>query len=322
MTGIPARILTPIAGHDPIRILVTVISFLLVTMLLLGISGDDPQSVNTDVGSSGLDQAGSTANSANSGWSLWGGLLGLVEVWITLDLTQRVNQDARTAVYERFLRSPLGLYGDQKIGDAVYRVMHDSAGIGDVFYRGVLAPIMSIAMIAIAMLVITAQFSNEPVIIAVSVAALPIIFIGGGMFSRIFRDQAQRMREQGSNAMAVFEERLANVQLIKAFGAEARETHAVDSASWESFRQTLKLIAFILLLIAIVAPLICFTIIAGLYHLMTEVIAHRITLGDVVLLASYGFMLGRPIGRTRRDLDQFAGPGLGPAQNLQRAGQA
>ncbi len=41
------------------------------------------------------------------------------------------------------------------------------------------------------------------------------------------------MREQGSNVMAVFEERLANVHLIKAYGTEARETNSVDTGELE-----------------------------------------------------------------------------------------
>jgi subfamily B ATP-binding cassette protein MsbA len=296
LTGISARILTPIAGTNRVTLLIVVVLFLLVSVILTGMSGDDPHPVDTDVGSGGLDQAGTTAKDANNGWSLWTGVLGLIETYVTLDLTQRVNQDLRTAIYSRFLRSPLGLYGDQKIGDAVFRVMHDSAGVGDVFYRGILAPIMSITMFICALIVLTAQFSNEPFIPLICAAVLPVIAIGSTLFSRIFRDQAQRMREQGSNVMAVFEERLANVHLIKAYGTEARETRVVDTASWGSFSATLKMIAFIMVLIVILAPLVGFIVISVIYHLMSEVIANRITLGDVILIASYGFMMGRPMG--------------------------
>ena len=308
LSGISARILLPIAGTNRVTLLFVVIAFLFVSVLLAGIAGDDPQRVETDVGSGGLDQAGTTSQKANDGWSLWNGILGLVETYVTLDLTQRVNQDLRTAIYDRFLRAPIGLYGDQKIGDAVFRVMHDSASIGDVFYRALLAPIMAITMFICALIVLTAQFYHEPFIPLICAAVLPVIGIGSTLFSRLFRDQAQRMREQGSNVMAVFEERLANVHLIKAYGTEARETRAVDSASWGSFRETLKLIVFIMMAIAILAPLVCVIIIATIYHLMSEVIANRITLGDVVLIASYGFMMGRPMGEVGSTWAMLQGP--------------
>src|ERR1019366_1785505 len=288
LAGIPRRILLPLVGTDRIALLTVLVTFLIVAVILTGISGEDPQAVDTEVGSGGLDQAGASGGAANNGWSLWNGLLGLVETYVTLDLSQRVNQDLRSAIYTRFLRSPLGLYGDQKIGDAVFRVMNDSAGISEVFYRGLLAPVMSITMFVCALIVITAQFSNEPMIPIGCAMLLPLIAIAGALFSRVFRDRSQVMREQGSNIMAVFEERLANVHLIKAYGTEGRETHTVDTASWKSYAATLKFVGFILAMVVILTPPILLLIMSGLYHLFGEVIDNRLSLGDVVLLLSYG----------------------------------
>ncbi|HLI81596.1 MAG TPA: ABC transporter ATP-binding protein [Candidatus Binataceae bacterium] len=296
LSGIPARILLPIVGTDRFALLTAIFVFLAITVVLTGISGDDPYPVDTETGSGGLDQAGQSGGAANNGWSLWNGLLGFIETSITLELSQRVNQDLRTAIYTRFLRSPLGLYGDQKIGDAVFRVMNDSAAINEVFYRGVLAPIMSITVFFCALVIVTAQFSNEPWIPIGGASLLPLMAIGGALFARVFRDRAQTMRERGSNIMAVFEERLANVNLIKAYGAERRESQNVDRASWSSYSATLKFIAFILAMIVILTPPILLLIIGALYHLFNEVIDKRITLGDVVLLMSYGTMLARPMG--------------------------
>jgi ABC-type multidrug transport system fused ATPase/permease subunit len=308
LTGIPGRILLPIVGTDRITLLALLVTFLIITVILTGISGDDPHPVDTEVGSGGLDQAGASGGAANNGWSLWNGLLGLIETYVTLDLSQRVNQDLRTAIYTRFLRSPLGLYGDQKIGDAVFRVMNDSTAISEVFYRGLLAPIMSITMFVCAFVVITAQFSNEPMIPIGCATLLPLIAIAGALFSRVFRDRAQRMREQGSNVMAVFEERLANVHLIKAYGTEGRETNTVDTASWKSYAATLKFIGFIFAMVLILAPPVLFLIMSALYHLFGEVIDKRISLGDVVLLLSYATMLGRPMGELGATWANLQGP--------------
>ena len=110
------------------------------------------------------------------------------------------------------------------------------------------------------------------------------------------------MREQGSNVMAVFEERLTNVHLIKAYGTEGRETNHVDTASWRSYAATLKFVGFILAMVVILTPPILLLVMSGLDHLFGEVIEKRLTLGDVVLLMTYGGMLARPDGRSRRDL--------------------
>ncbi len=295
LTGVPSAILTPMVGTSRSGLLLAVSLFLFLTVILIGMVHGEAQSLGTNVNSGGLDQAGITANDANDGGSLWNGLFGYLESRVTIDLTQRMNQSLRSAIYERFLRSPLALYADQKIGDAVFRVMYDSASIGPVFYRGVLAPIMSVFMFVMAIIVISIQFSNQPVIVAVSILFLPVVAIGSSLFGRVIRAQSQSMRESGSNVMAAFEERVAQVQLIKAFGQESRETAAVDAASWQSFRSTLRMLAIFFVIVIVLAPVSCALIGYSLYYLMMQVIVGKMTLGDIVLLAGYMGMLASPM---------------------------
>jgi ATP-binding cassette subfamily B protein len=295
LTGVPGTILTPIAGDSRSTLLVAVCVFLVLTVILIGMVHGEAQALGTNVASGGLDQAGITANEANDGGSLWNGVFGYLESRVTIELTQKMNQSLRTAIYERFLRSPLALYADQKIGDAVFRVMYDSASIGPVFYRGVLAPIMSVFMFVMAMIVLSFQFSNQPVIVVVAILFLPVVAVGSSLFGRALRGQSQAMRESGSNVMAAFEERVAQVQLIKAFGQESRETAAVDVASWQSFRSTLRLLGIIFVLAIVLTPVCCVLVGYALYYVMMQVIAGQLTLGDVVLLASYGSMLANPM---------------------------
>ena len=138
------------------------------------------------------------------------------------------------------------LFADQKIGDAIFRVMYDSAAIGEVLYSGVLSPTMSITMIALAMTLLCGQFSNEPLIPILAGLAMSAVAITSALFGRRLRDQSQRMREHGSAVMAAFEERIDQVQLIKAFGQEAREIAAVDAESRGSYHATLTMLLLIM----------------------------------------------------------------------------
>ncbi|MBV8770834.1 MAG: ABC transporter ATP-binding protein [Deltaproteobacteria bacterium] len=295
LQGMARKLLLPLAGDDRLLLLAVLVSLLFIGTLLVGMVGDHPGSLDAHVASGGLDQAGITSNQANSGWSLFGGLLGLLEVWITLVLTQRMNQTVRTEAYERFLQSPLRLFDDQKIGDAVFRVMYDSAAIGEVLYSGLLAPAMSITMIALASAVLSTHFANEPLIPILACLALPGVVLASLLFSRRLRDQSQRMREHGSAVMAAFEQRIAQVHLVKAFGQEAREIAVVDTESRGSFDATLMMVVLVLAMLLVVIPALGLLAAIGVYHLMSEVIAGRITLGDVALLAAYGVMLARPV---------------------------
>ncbi|MGH7249024.1 MAG: ABC transporter transmembrane domain-containing protein, partial [Pseudomonadota bacterium] len=291
LSGLPAKLLLPLAGTDRMALLFVVCAFLFFAAIVIGMVGDQADPLGTGVESGGLDQAGFTQNEANNGWSLWNGLFGYYEALVTLDLTQRINQGVRTAIYQRFMRSPLGLYSDQKVGDAVFRVMHDSASIGAVLYTAVLGPLMSIVMFVLALIVLWAQFPAERVIPILAALMLPAVAIGAAIFGRILRDQSQDMRERGSDVMAAFEERLALVSLIKAFGTENREAATVDSASWSSYRSTLKMLAIAIALGIVLVPFTGALILGSIYYLMMQVIHGTMTLGDVVLLLSYGGML-------------------------------
>jgi ABC-type multidrug transport system fused ATPase/permease subunit len=295
LTGIPAELLLPLVGTNRAALLAVVCLYLLVTLIVIGVAGEPPRALSTGVGGPGLDQAGSTMNDANAGDSNWNGLFGYFETAITIDLTQRLNQAVRTAVYDRFLAVPLGLYADQKIGDAVFRAMHDSAAIGDLLYKGIIAPLASFVIFVCTLVILWAQFSNEPLIPLIAMLTLPIVAISSGVFGRILRTQSQRMRESGSNVMAAFEERLTQVQLIKAFGQEARESKQIDAASWGSYSATLKLFAYGIICLIVVVPLVVAPVIALVYHLMVQVIHGQITLGDVALLLSYCGLLITPM---------------------------
>ena len=295
LTGVPRLLIEPLAGTDPAHILAVVTIFLFVAAILVGMVADRAVPLGSEVQSGGLDQAGFTQNDANEGWSLWNGLFGYLETQVTLDLTQRITQSVRTAVYRAFMMSPLGMYSDQKIGDAVFRVMHDSAAVSSVFYRGVLAPITSIVMFLMALVVLVAQFPNQPLIPAIAALFLPVFAIFATLFGKALRNQSQEMRERGANVMAEFEERLSQVQLIKAFGREAHESESIDRASWKSFRSTLRMLAIFVAIALVLIPTVGFLMYTALYHTMMEVIAGRMTLGDVVLLAGYGTLLAVPM---------------------------
>ena len=295
LTGIPADLLLPLVGTNRAALLAVVCLYLLVTLIVIGVAGEAPRALSTGVGGPGLDQAGSTMNDSSAGESNWNGLFGYFETAITIDLTQRINQAVRTAVYDHFLAAPLGLYADQKIGDAVFRAMHDSASIGDLLYKGIIAPLASFVIFVCTLVILWAQFRNEPLIPIIAMLTLPIVAISSGVFGRLLRTQSQRMRERGSDVMAAFEERLTQVQVIKAFGREAHESRQLDAASWGSYGAALKLLAYGLVCIIVVVPLVVAPVIALVYHLMVQVINGQLTLGDVTLLLSYGGLLIAPM---------------------------
>ena len=66
---------------------------------------------------------------ANAGFSLAGGLLGYFDFRWTIRLTQALNHHYRTRLFERIQSLPMSALDDERIGDAVYRVMYDTPAI-------------------------------------------------------------------------------------------------------------------------------------------------------------------------------------------------
>ena len=98
LTGVPRALLYPLAGDNRALLLAIICGFLVLAAILIGMIGDRPSELGANVQSGGLDQAGLTGNDANDGWSLWNGLFGLLEVWITIrpdpaDQSDRPHRD-------------------------------------------------------------------------------------------------------------------------------------------------------------------------------------------------------------------------------------
>ena len=58
-----------------------------------------------------------------------GGLLGLFDFRFTLRLTQDLNHHYRSRLFERIQSLPMTAFDDERIGDAVFRVMYDTPSI-------------------------------------------------------------------------------------------------------------------------------------------------------------------------------------------------
>ncbi len=72
-------------------------------------------------------------------------------------------------------------------------------------------------------------------------------------------------------------------------------------------------------MVLVLTPPILLLMTSGLYHLFDQVIERRLTLGDVVLLMSYGAMLARPMVDLGAHLVLPAGADFRTAPGVQRA---
>jgi len=242
----------------------------------------------------GQDTATQTENEVNAGFSLVGGLLGLVDFFVTIRLTQDLNHYYRTTLFGRFQALPYAAFDDAKTGDAIYRVLYDTPAITNTVYRVLLTPLGAPVGIVASALLLRLAFGNHPPIYLSALAMLPVSLAIGIALGGVLRRREARSRRAGALATATAEESLSNVVVAQAFGAEATERARYDAASWRAFTAFRGVVAASMAVVVggflLAAPVTVFAVRYILRLLATD----AITPGDLSLVFGYFFGIVGP----------------------------
>jgi ABC-type multidrug transport system fused ATPase/permease subunit len=149
-------------------------------------------------------------------------------IWIL----QRISNRFRVALYDRLQELSLRFHGDEKIGDAIFRMFQDAAAIPQVINGLVVEPIRWLPF-AVAMLLWLA-ISNYTIAL-IALALVPADIALALAFAGTMRRAFLREREATALATTTIEETLASVSAVKAFGTETRESARYSRDNWNAF---------------------------------------------------------------------------------------
>jgi ABC-type multidrug transport system fused ATPase/permease subunit len=209
-------------------------------LLLLFFSGSFGTAGNerdgTDAGlSQGYDTATRSENEANEGWSFSGGILGIIDYCWTLRLTQAFNHYYRSKLFERIQALPMTAFDDERIGDAVYRVMYDTPAITNACYRVLLTPVATPIAIALNVAVMGAAFTQYPFLVWTGLLAIPTALLGTLPFAGMLRRRSGQSRQAGATTTSTAEEGVSQVLAVQSLGGEKRQLDHFERDSWNSF---------------------------------------------------------------------------------------
>lgn len=283
-----------LVGSTPTGTLIRVGSLQILLVLLVGAAGSaQEQRSSASVGlGDGVDQASTTENQANAGFTLVGGLIGLADVRYTIRLTQDMNHYLRTRLFERLLQQPLARHYESTVGDAVYRVMYDTASITEGVYRIVLSPLASIPFALTIIVLLSNLFGDHPVIPGLASGLLLVGLFGTAPFAMAIRRWNRRSRTEGARATATLEEGLHNVAAVQGLATESRNREHFEKESWAAFSRWRRMVVVILVLIGVVAVPTLLVIGFGLRYIVDLVISQSLSPGDFSVLMTYFLMLG------------------------------
>jgi ABC-type multidrug transport system fused ATPase/permease subunit len=264
-----------------------------VEMLLLfaiGAFGTEGRERDTAEGylSSGQDTATRTENEASAGFSLIGGLIGWFDFRWTMRLTQKLNHHYRTVLFQKLSRLPLRTFDDERIGDAVFRVMYDTPAITNVSYRVLLTPIGAPTAIALTVSVLALVYGLGSPVVLLAMGFLPMVLLTTLPYAGVVRRNAARSRRAGATTTTTVEEGMHNILAVQSLGGESRERKRFDQDSAASFAQYRSVVGIGLVAILTAGALGVVLVGRVFTYVGDEIIAGRLSVGDLgVMIPSF-----------------------------------
>ena len=291
--GFVRPLLAPLVTMDTLEILLWLLGAQALLVLAIGALGSTAAEVDRTEGSlsSGRDTATTTENEANYGHSYAGGLLGLFEFRFTLRLTQALNHLYRSRVFERIQSLPMRAFDDERIGDAVYRLMYDTPSITNVCYRLLITPVAAGLGLLVTVWVVRETVTSSPGVAWAALGFLPLALLTTLVFGARVRARSLASREAGALTTTGIEEGFANILAVQSLGSEAHEHQRFARESWASFGAFRRYVLTIIYAIAFGAvPAVALTTYA-LLRVTDLVIAGVLSPGDFALVFTYYFQI-------------------------------
>lgn len=285
-------------GLSTTEILWAVIGAQLLLLLLSGSFGTaGNERDNTFAGlSQGYDTATRSENEANLGWSFSGGILGVFDYCWTLRLTQAFNHHYRSKLFRRIQTLPMTAFDDERIGDAVYRVMYDTPTLTNACYRIVLTPIAVPVLIALNLAAMNVAFSTYPFLVWTGLSAVPIALLATLPFAGMLRRRSGQSRQAGATTTSTAEEAVSQVLAVQSLGGEKRQLAHFEQDSWTSFGRFRGVVVAQFLAITVGAVLGAAVGLYVFWRVSGLVIEGALSPGDFGVLFFYYFAIATQAG--------------------------
>ncbi|MFM8470390.1 MAG: ABC transporter ATP-binding protein [Limisphaerales bacterium] len=210
------------------------------------------------------------------------------------ELEQKVILDIRRDVYARLQRLPVGWFDQRASGDLMTRVIEDVNSMERLLIDGTEQGTVAILSIAG---VLTILFWTNPLLAGVALVPLPIL-IGGALWYTLTAHKRYRAQRQAASAMnALLMDNLQGIRQIKSFGRERHED-ARFGARAEDLRQGTLIV---MRAWSIYSPAMAFASSLGIGLVLwfggTQVLANKMTVGELVQFLLYLGLFYEPIGR-------------------------
>jgi ATP-binding cassette, subfamily B, bacterial len=167
-----------------------------------------------------------------------GQLQALANKFMQAYVGERLVLGLRTQLVHQAQRLSLSYHDSKGAADSLYRIQQDAAAIDKIMVEGII-PFITAAITLGTMIVVIVRL--DWVLAIVALAVCPPLFALSRRYRPRMRRQSRQIKKLESFALAVVQETLGALAVVKAFGQEARETDRFARRSSEGVAARIRL---------------------------------------------------------------------------------
>ncbi len=205
---------------------------------------------------------------------------------------EKLVLDLRARLFHHVQRLSL-LYHDTKgTADSIYRIQYDTLCIQYISVDGMI-PFVTSVVTLVSMLYVTARIDWQLTLVAVAVS--PVLLWLSKVYRRRFRRLSREVKDLERSALAVIQEVLGALRVVKAFGGESHEEERYLRQSVNGIRSRLRLALDQGQYGLFVGMTTATGTAAVLWIAVRHVVAGSLTLGNLLLVMTYLGQLYEPL---------------------------
>ena len=214
-------LLNILAVQSPLDITLYTLLLLAFIFLLVGYSGNTFLEANL---AEGADVATQSENKVSAGFSSAHGLLGFLDLSVAIRLSQKITHEVRAALFSKMSRFHLVALQQQRSGDVMFRVMHDTPAIAGICHALTVNPFTMVISVTLNLWVLWMVYgSTAPELVWLGFTAVIITLILTSPLAKWMRTASQASRSSGSATLDDLEEGLKQVSACLLYTSDAAD---------------------------------------------------------------------------------------------------
>ncbi|MEM6283913.1 MAG: ABC transporter transmembrane domain-containing protein [Chloroflexota bacterium] len=215
---------------------------------------------------------------------------------------ERISMDMRLNLYNHLLEMSLGFFSQRRVGELVSRLSSDVTIMRTALTSN-MNTLLQQSLIAIGSIIVMVVINVRLTLFILVLT--PVIGVLGALFGVWLRRTSTQVQDELAGATVVVDEVLQGIRIVKSFAREPFETRRYDDAIESAFQAAIR----VLRVRSLFGPIVAFLSFGGLALVLwfggREVLAGRLTGGELIAFLIYGLTVAGAFGSLVNLYTQF-----------------